>query len=189
MDPSLVLNMLALGTSFIALLASALLAHRQVKVATHGNTVPIIVEFFREGREPTFLEASQYILKRLEAEHSTDLGVKSLPEDALLHVLRVGGWYEDVGKLVVFGILDESIAIGSVGIGIERTWEVMRPYIYKERELSKSQFWIFFEDLAYRCSINPPRKVRAALGLRQFSDDASAPDQPSEPHRRRWWRQ
>jgi hypothetical protein len=107
MDASLLLNTLAVGTSFIALLASALLAHRQVKVVAHGNAVPVIVELFREVQTSDFLKATKYIRNRLRSEHSIDLGVNALPEEALSCVLRVCGLYEDIGKLVAFGIIDE----------------------------------------------------------------------------------
>jgi hypothetical protein len=40
-------------------------------------------------------------------------------------------FYEDVGKLVAHGVVDERLIVGSYGPNIVNMWEVLAPYFYR----------------------------------------------------------
>ncbi|MGP4050013.1 DUF4760 domain-containing protein [Streptomyces sp. 2A115] len=75
-------------------------------------------------------------------------------------------FYDDVGKLVAFGVVDERLVIGSHGLNIVSMWDALAPYIYRERVLSTPAM-LYFEDLAARAKTRPMATVHAQLGLSQ----------------------
>ncbi|MEU1707883.1 DUF4760 domain-containing protein [Streptomyces sp. NPDC005706] len=126
--------------------------------------LPIILQLFKETRDPAFSRAIEYISHDLAREHSPDNGYRRLPPEARSHVRRVGLFYDDVGKLVAFGVVDERLIIGSYGTNIVCMWDDLSPYIYRERILS-TKAMLFFEDLAARAKARPLPSVHAELGL------------------------
>lgn len=96
-------TVLALAISVISLATSAVVSARQLRLANNSNVLPVVVELFRETRQPDRL---------------------------------VSLFYDDVGKLVAHGVVDERLIIGSYGPNIVNMWEVLAPYFYRERELT-----------------------------------------------------
>ncbi|MFF4550416.1 hypothetical protein [Streptomyces sp. NPDC001435] len=132
----------------------------------------MVVELFRETRQPDFSRAIEYISSDLARQYSPELGYRRLPEEPLRHIRRVSLFYDDVGKLVAHGVVDERLIIGSYGPNILNMWDVLAPYIYRERELT-TKAMIYFEDLAHRARVRPQSSVHAELGLQ------SSPPRPS----------
>ncbi|MFI7410296.1 hypothetical protein ACIBU0_16700 [Streptomyces sp. NPDC049627] len=166
-------TVLALFISVVSLAASSVVSARQIRLAHNSNLLPVVVELFRETRQSEFSRAIEYIKSDLARDHSPEFGYRRLPDEPLGHVRRVSLFYDDVGKLVAHGIVDERLIIGSYGPNILNMWEVLAPYIYRERELT-TKAMIYFEDLAHRARVRPQARVHAELGLR------SAPP-PSSP--------
>ncbi|MDQ0600804.1 hypothetical protein QF037_005149 [Streptomyces canus] len=75
-------------------------------------------------------------------------------------IRRVSLFYDDVGKLVAHGVVEESLIIGSYGLNIVNMWDVLAPYIYKERILT-TKAMLYFEDLAARAKARPMESVHA----------------------------
>ncbi|WP_141746854.1 DUF4760 domain-containing protein [Streptomyces agglomeratus] len=164
MSLSLALNLLAVLVAVVALATSVAVSRRQLRLAQNSNVLPIIIELFRETREPEFSHAIEYISTRLAAEHSPDNGYRSLPPEAKRHIRRVSLFYDDVGKLVAHGVVEERLVIGSYGLNIVSMWDVLAPYIYRERLLT-SKAMLYFEDLAARAKARPMSTVHTEIGL------------------------
>ncbi|MER6130510.1 hypothetical protein [Streptomyces sp. NPDC001815] len=79
-------------------------------------------------------------------------------------IRRVSLFYDDVGKLVSFGVVEERLIIGSYGLNIVNMWDALAPYIYKERMLT-TRAMVYFEDLAARAKARPMDSVHAQLRL------------------------
>lgn len=166
MDPSLAINLVSLVISLIALTISAYLAHRQASAAHGANLIPVIFNSFREWREPDFIRTQKYILASLGSEHGAEAGLSGIPEPLQSQIDKVAIFYDDLGKLVAYRALDWRIVIGTFGITIVRVWTVLKPYIYREREIRGTQHMACFEDLACRAKNNPPSKLHRKMGLR-----------------------
>ncbi|MCM2394237.1 DUF4760 domain-containing protein [Streptomyces albipurpureus] len=123
--------------------------------------LPIVIELFRETREPEFSEAIAYIGTRLAIEHSPEHGYRRLPPEVLR---RVSLFYDDVGKLVAHGVVDERLVIGSYGLNIVTMWDALAPYICRERALT-THAMSYFEDLAARAKARPMSAVHASIRL------------------------
>lgn len=130
------------------------------------HVLPIVIQLFRETREPEFSKAIEYISTRLTAEHPSDQGYRALPSEVKRDIRRVSLFYDDVGKLVAHGVVEESLIIGSYGLNIVNMWDVLAPYIYKERILT-AKAMLYFEDLAARAKARPMESVHSRLRLGQ----------------------
>ncbi|TYK51439.1 DUF4760 domain-containing protein [Actinomadura decatromicini] len=160
------LDLATLTISITALVVSLVLTLRQIRLASGGNHLPVVLDAFRETRSPAWFEAQKYVLNELTAEHTPDYGYRGLPERARAHAGAVGLFFDDLGKLVAHDVIDQSLVIGAYGTGIVRLWDVLAPYVYTERREYGFHFWIYFEDLAARTAAEGPDAVYADLHLR-----------------------
>lgn len=160
------LNLAALAISLTALVTSALLTRRQVRLATSGVHLPVILESFKETRSATWFEAQEFVLTELAGKHESAGGHRGLPKAVRDHANTIGLFYDDLGKLVAHGMIDQNLIIGSYGTNIVRLWDALAPYVYGERQQHGLHFWIYFEDLAARTAATHPEEVYASLGMR-----------------------
>ena len=140
---------------------------RQVRLARHANHLPVVLEAFQHTRSAAWLDAQEYILTKLAEEHAADGGYRGLPLAARTHANTIGLFYDDLGKLVAHGMVDQTLVIGAYGTPIVLLWDALAPYVYAERQAHRMSFWVYFEDLAARTAETPPTQVYAKLGLRQ----------------------
>jgi hypothetical protein len=165
-NATIVLNLATLAISLTALVISILLTLRQLRVASGGIHLPVVLDAFKETRSAAWFEAQEYVLTELAKEHEPDHGHRGLPEQARTHANTIGLFYDDLGKLVAHGMIDQSLVIGSYGTNIVRLWDALAPYVYTERREHGLHFWIYFEDLATRTAATHPEVVYADLRLR-----------------------
>lgn len=170
MDMTVVLNLAAVAISVAALMMSVLLTRRQIRVATGANHVPVVVTAFQQTRSTAWFEAQEYILHSLAKEHAPDRGHRGLPLPARAHANVIGLFYDDLGKLVAHGVVDEKLIIGAYGTTIVRLWDVLAPYVYAERQAHGLYFWIYFEDLAARTADMSPSVLYASMRRRPPGD-------------------
>ncbi|MEV4297916.1 DUF4760 domain-containing protein [Microbispora rosea] len=166
MDATTALNVAALAISLTALVISVLLTLRQIRLASGGIHLPVVLEAFNHSRSATWFKAQEYVLTTLAREYQAERGWRGLPEQARSYANTIGLFYDDLGKLVAHGMIDQSLVIGSYGTNIVRLWDALAPYAYTERRKHGLHFWIYFEDLAARTASTPPASVYADLRLR-----------------------
>ncbi|HEU5157152.1 MAG TPA: hypothetical protein VFU43_09155 [Streptosporangiaceae bacterium] len=159
-------NLIALAISLTALVVSVFMTLRQLRLASGGNHLPVVLDAFKESRSPEWFEAHEYILKNLAEEHAPDCGWRGLPASARTQVSAIGLFFDDLGKLVAHGMIDERLVIGSYGTMIVRLWDALAPYVYAERQAYGLHFWIYYEDLAARVAATHPESVYAKLRMR-----------------------
>jgi hypothetical protein len=162
---TIVLNLAALAISLTALVISILLTLRQIRVASGGVHLPVVLQAFNHSRSPEWFEAQEYVLTSLAHEHQADHGWRGLPDQARTHANTIGLFYDDLGKLVAHGMVDQRLVIGSYGTNIVGLWDALAPYVYTERRKHALHFWIYFEDLAARTASTHPETVYADLRL------------------------
>ncbi|MFF7309203.1 hypothetical protein [Streptomyces sp. NPDC008137] len=159
------LNVVTLLVSVIALVTSAWLAWSQLTSSRKSTVLAMILEGFRDTRSDDYLEAIEYVLYRLPMEHPQPVAYLQLPEEARRKIQRVGLFYNDLGKLVAHGLVDESLIIGAYGGSLLRAWTLLAPYVYLERQEHQRIPMRYFEDLAWRVSSRRPETVYSELGL------------------------
>jgi hypothetical protein len=159
-------NVVAVAVSVAAFGTSLYTNRRQIHSAEGGNQLPVVMEAFQTSRAPGWVPAEEYILTRLAIEHPSDGGHRALPHEVREHTHMIGLFYDDLGKLVAHRIVDKRLVIGAYGGNIVRLWDVLAPYVYAERRLRGTHFWVYFENLAAVTAETPPESVYARLRSR-----------------------
>ncbi|MDG4774824.1 hypothetical protein [Solwaraspora sp. WMMD792] len=167
-------NLAAIVLSVVSLTVSVVLAVRQNRTASAGYALPVVLEIFDQFRTQEFFDAREYIFDRLNQEYDPPVAYSDLPGRVRMRVRTVAGRYDDLGKLVAHGIVDEKLIIGSNGTAIRRVWECVAPFVLAERAKTGAATWRYLEDLAGRAARTPPTAVYAKLGLRHYT--APRPD-------------
>jgi hypothetical protein len=165
MNGSLWLNVATLTLSSVAIVVSWVSTLRQRRLANSSNHLPIVITVFRESRTDAWLAAQEHVLNELPSRDALKYGISGLPKQAHAHAVLIGLFYDDLGKLVAHRMIDQHLVIGGYGTMIVRLWDALAPFVYAERELHKTAFWVYFEDLATRTAARTPGEVYKALRL------------------------
>ncbi|MGW4979089.1 DUF4760 domain-containing protein [Streptomyces mirabilis] len=161
------LNVLALVVSVAAFATSIFVARRQLKLTQDSNVLPIIIDVFKETRTLEFSRSIEFVRDELSTRYRSDDGYRNLPEQAKVHIRRVGLFYDDVGKLVAHQIVDEQLVLGSYGAAVVKMWDRLAPFVYAERQRHGNWTMAYFEDLASRAHGTTMRDIHRNIRLRR----------------------
>jgi hypothetical protein len=167
MDLSAVSNIVALILSGLALALSILFTRRQIRLSHGSNLLTLLGSTFRNLRTEEFIQAQDFIYYELPMLDPKD-GIGGLPSESRLRVLLVLNFYNDLGRLVVHGALDEEVVLSSFGENLHQTWVLSREFISRERELLPVRFMLYLEDLACRVRERGQRNVGEEFHLREW---------------------
>lgn len=176
MNQDALLTAVTLAVSVLSLTVSGFIAYRQLRTATDGYALPVVLNVFSQFRSQEFFEAQQYIFHELNQEFEQAVAYTDLPLENRSKVRMVAGLYDDLGKLVAHGIVREELVIGSNGAQARRIWEAVAPFVLQERKKRRSMLWIYLEDLAARSTRTPPTEIYERLKLRRYE----APPPPDQ---------
>ncbi len=165
----------AVSVSILALLVSAATAIRQLSLAKHTNSVPILVDLFREHRSNYLAEARQTVYQKLPDMDLTK-GLAGLPKPTRESVRDLMWFYDNLGVLVVHRIVDIRPVSGYLGGAALLVWESVEPLVQAERAKRKDaseardpgRWQHYFELLVEEIRRNPPAKSRRVLHLGRF---------------------
>ncbi|MGH1556471.1 DUF4760 domain-containing protein [Streptomyces sp. L7] len=155
------MNVAALLVSVGALLVSGAASYRQLRPAAHANTLPVLVELFREHRSDYPAEARWFVHQELPGRDVSEG----------LHSLRDLAWfYDNLGALVAHGIVDIDPVSGYLGGSVISTWESMAPLIAAHRVRRRAagrdgdaEWQGYYENLYHLIKKKPPAAVRNRL--------------------------
>jgi hypothetical protein len=151
MNTSLILSIIGLALSLVATGISTFLVIRQTRFQRHANQVPVAMTLGQEYRSEDFQLALDFVMHVLPVRHDSGLGISHLPEDARRYARRVAAFFTGLAGLVFFDVADEEFAIGFFGNRASDVWDVLEPYIVRERaQENNPDFLVFFEDLVCR---------------------------------------
>ncbi|MFJ4988038.1 hypothetical protein ACIP9H_30060 [Streptomyces sp. NPDC088732] len=174
-----VFNAVALSFSLLALLVSAVSARRQAEDVRRTNLLLFVVELSAAARAPEFRESLEYVRDRMGG-HDPAAGVTGLPRPARDHAHRAGGFYQELGVLVVTGVIDEDKAVAMHYTGIKETWRALEPFVRAERQRLAARegggFWGSFEHLAVYTARTPYSDLGARFPRRRFPEPRPAPE-------------
>ncbi|WP_242891395.1 DUF4760 domain-containing protein [Actinomadura litoris] len=161
---STLLNVAALIIAACALILSTLIALRQSLLQERANASSALLTLLSEYRSPAFHKRYEYVCQRLAQEHSPDVGLSGLPEDAQEAVYDIVYHYMDFSTLVGLGILNEREVLALVRRRVTAVWDAIAPYIAREQELNPSAgTFSFLEALAAHARTLPPGQGTLAL--------------------------
>ena len=163
------LALIAVIISVISLVASGLISLRALTLTRHTNTIPVLVDLFREHRSTRLAEAREYVFYELPRLDLSP-GLSGLPEEKRTLVLELVWFYTNLGALVAHGIVDIAPVSGYLGTSAIAVWETIWPLVEAERKRranpSDPEYWqAYFENLISLIRENPPEKARASERL------------------------
>ena len=168
------MELAALIISIVALVASTVVSGRAVMLARHSNSMPVLVEMFREHRSSYLAQAREFVHSELSACDLSN-GLVGLPEDKRELVRDLAWFYDNLGALVADGVVDIAPVSGYLGGAVVKVWEDLWPLVEAERTKRQSrgsdpQRWqIYFENLYHLVKASPPQRSRASQRLWRLS--------------------
>jgi hypothetical protein len=180
----LVLNLFAILLSLTAIIISARIAARQARYLRQANHVPFAAQMLRDLRDPQFIRDEDYVVSVLAQECKPELGTNDLPLEAKIRVLNVASYYQTIGALAAYDILEREMIAYLIGRRVVRAWSALEPYFKVERlrEGNGASVFSMFEDLAMHAEDVDRPAIAKRLGLRQKArgaglvGDAPAPE-------------
>lgn len=123
-----------------------------LRLSRHSNTLPVLVELFREHRSDRLAEARSYVRQELPAIDVTG-GLSALPPDKQKLVRDLSWFYDNLGALVAHDIVDIDPVAGYLGGSVLETWDTLQPLIEGERlrrvnDSDASRWQEYFENMA-----------------------------------------
>lgn len=171
-------NVAAVIVSVVALLVSGATSYRQLTLARQANTLPVLVELFREHRSDHLAEARLFVHQDLPG-HDVSEGLNSLPPDKRKLVRDLAWYYDNLGALVAHEIVDIGPVSGYLGGSVVSTWENMEPLVLAHRRFryggpaDEVQWQGYYENLYRLVKQNPPGAMRRRL--ERWTSETSSP--------------
>jgi hypothetical protein len=122
----------ALTISIVALLVSVVAVRRQIQLSRHSNSIPMLVDLFREHRGDYLAKARHLVVHELSA-NDLSAGLTGLPEDQRQQVRDLIWFYDNLGGFVVHKIVDAPLVAGYMGGSIIDVWEKLLPLVEVDR--------------------------------------------------------
>lgn len=150
----------------VALVVSAYTNARSVRATRASQSLGAIKDVFVQRHKPEFVAALNAVRDPnfVRGTDSAD-GYRGLPKAKQNYANQVTNFYDDLGKLVAHGVVEEELILGAYGSSTLWAWQVLEPYIKAQRSINGTNFNIYFEDLALRVKRRPPYVIHAKLGL------------------------
>ncbi|WP_138733096.1 DUF4760 domain-containing protein [Modestobacter excelsi] len=153
-----------LAVSVLALLVAMRSNQRSVKVARASQALSVVKDIFGQRGRPDFVEALNAV-RAIPYPLNTNVGIEGLPDGLRNKAKLVMAFYEDLGKLVAHGIVDEDLIIGALGHSVVWAWTPLERFILAQREKNQTEYFIYFQHLAARAMARTPKQVHKKLGL------------------------
>ncbi|WFE34083.1 hypothetical protein [Micromonospora sp. WMMD975] len=182
MDVAIVTNAVVAAVSVITVGVSAFFALRQLRLSQGANHTLVAIELLtRDRMSDAFLDSQQYLLTELRTACPPGMPVSELPADARKHVNRIALYYNGLGQMLAFQVVEPALLLGTGGFRAREAWAVLEPYILAERAARGESYLSNFEHLAVLATETPwPVAVRK-LGLRRFDRYPADVGLPPEP--------
>lgn len=177
MDWALMLGLASTCVALLALCIGGYLAYRQARAA-RSQVVVSFVPFLAKVSDPSFIADVQYVRTQLSGKFPDATPVSELPKATRTCIGTVVNYFDQLGVLVSFGVLDEEIVIGYLGNLLDEVWRALQPHIASERRKRQSalgrresisgSYLAFYEDLLVRALEEPPPVVQKRMKLRKL---------------------
>ena len=107
----------------------------------------------------------------MESTSPGNTGIDDLPEPAITHVGAVANFFGGVGIPLANGVIGDVLATQLYGSSVLEAWHTLAPYIRNERRRRNDEnIYLYFENLAFVVSQNPPSKLNPHLNLRTMPE-------------------
>ena len=128
------MDVIAVIVSFLALIASLATGVRQLLLSRHSNSVPVLIELFREHRGD-YLAAARRLVYNGTEDFDLEHGLQGLDVEVQGPIRDLMWFYDNLGVLVVHKIVDVKPVSGYLGGSVLLVWSKLRPLVESERKI------------------------------------------------------
>jgi hypothetical protein len=129
---SSIISVVSASVAVAALAVATWQVRANARSAERSHTLPVISDIFREFRSQEFRNSMSHLVMKMPKLHGED-GFSSLSREWQEHAYRVCYFFDYLGTLVSFGIIQGELAISICGTWAMRVWLSMEPFIENER--------------------------------------------------------
>lgn len=182
------------AVSLVVAFAAVWVAAWQIRVNTRQterlNSLPVLFAAFAEFRTPEFRAHVENVMKNVP-KGKLDTDFTSLPQDWVGSVLPVCYFYDYLGALIAYRLVDERIIIGTLATQAMQVWEAVEPFVFAERARRKATysahaspgFLAYYGHLVKRIvelgGKDAPALIRARAGVLSLDEPLYAPAIPA----------
>jgi len=179
------LNTLATLGTFVVIAATAVAALIQLRHARSSNQIAALTQLRDAFQSREFSEANGLVLTRLEEllrnpEFRYQLKNRSARTEefnpAIVSINLIGNYFEDMGALMVAGLLDTKLVNTIYSSDITQSWQRLAPVVAIQRREGGDALWENFEYAA----------MLAFRWIDAHPNGAYPPDAPRLPVRDEW---
>ncbi|WP_140158102.1 DUF4760 domain-containing protein [Micromonospora sp. NBS 11-29] len=169
MDVAIVTNAVVAAVSVITVGVSVFFALRQLRLSQSANHTLVAIELLtRDRMSDAFLDSQQFVLTELRVACPPGAPVSELPAEARRHVNRIALYYNGLGQMLAFRVVEPALLLGAGGVRAREAWAVLEPYVLAERAVRGDGYLSHFEHLVVLATeVSWPATARK-LGLRRF---------------------
>src|ERR1700751_4405308 len=169
----------ALIISIVAAVASVLLGWRALTLTRHSNTMPVLIDLFREHRSDRLSDARDFVYWDL-SKYDLSMGLSELPDEKQSLVRDLAWFYDNLGTLVTSGVIDLEPVSGYLGQSVLTYWEKMEPLVQAERKkrqggYDQERWQVYFENLYRLIRDLPPENARSKQRMWRVGKPGHAP--------------
>jgi hypothetical protein len=157
----------SLVVSVVALMLAGVASELQRRASRRANNLPVLIELFREHRDPRLARARELVYRELR-QADLSAGLNSIADpDERQQVLDLCWFYDNLGALVAHGVIDLDPVSGYLGGSVMEIWDIVQPMVLAERSRRSSfrdpsRWQEYFENLYHLVTKRSPATARAA---------------------------
>lgn len=154
------LNSFATFGTFLVIAGTAIAALVQLRHARGSNQIAALDELREAFQSREFAEAQTFVDTRIgelvkDPAFRYQWANRAARTDEFLaqiqYIRLIGNYFEDVGALILAGLLDADLAIPIYGTDIVRAWDALEPVTAVGRRRGGAAIWENFEYAAMLC--------------------------------------
>ena len=187
---SQIVAVISLLIALAAVCVAAWQVRTSARLTVNSNSLPAITRVLEEWRSDIF-RSHVANLKKHSSDAPTVGGFDALSDEWRDSAYTVGYFFDYVGTLMLFRLVDEAIIIGQLSSQAVVLWRILENHILSERDHrevtnppgASSGFLKFYEhmivEIMDRGRENAAAKVQRAKGIRQLPNPLNPPTVPS----------
>ena len=162
----------------VAVIVAAGFSYLSVREARRANSIPALVEFFREFRD--YEPDRRYVIRELHTQIPSK-GISGLPDSVRGHAITICHYLDQLGFLVETKLVEVEHVAGLMGDSILQCWKALKPFIEGERAGRNRDYAAYFEALVARIWKIDPKAARGRLPKVEADMQIPAPFNPETP--------
>lgn len=141
MNAEIVSSAASVAVAVLALVFTSMLLARQVRQMEHERNALAILEAIERITDPRIVEIFTR-LRGIDARYATDAEIVEKYYDSQddRDLNTVASFVETLACLARRRVLDASLLVDAVGLGVRRRWETIRSFIERRRRLENNPY-------------------------------------------------